>query len=162
MDFNTSTIILDDIYSIILFVLLMAYFFVCLYLHYSKEDLPSHILQQILMDTQDENIMTEKQLEEELKWLEQIRNVSSKIILELDDLQSKKDNKEEIDITKYKIAKFGEKRYAMLRDCDLSEDVDLYAISDYLGSKDFKIVSIEPVGKFNKDTKKVKIWSCKC
>jgi hypothetical protein len=67
------------------------------------------------------------------------------------------DQDQEIDITKYKIAKFGESRYAMLRDADMSGDVDIYDISDYVGPKNFKIVSFKPVGKFNKDTKKVKL-----
>ena len=64
----------------------------------------------------------------------------------------------EIDITKYKIAKFGEKRYAMLRDSDLSGDVDLCEICDYVGPTDYKIVSINSVGIFNKETKKVKLF----
>jgi hypothetical protein len=64
---------------------------------------------------------------------------------------------EEIDITKYRIAKFGDTRYAMLRDADMTEDVDLYAIEDYVGPKDFKITSLKPVGKFNNTTKKVKM-----
>jgi hypothetical protein len=64
---------------------------------------------------------------------------------------------EEIDITKYRIAKFGDTRYAMLRDADMTEDVDLYAIEDYVRPKDFKITSLKPVGKFNNTTKKVKM-----
>lgn len=68
-------------------------------------------------------------------------------------------DEDEIDIAKYKIAKFGEKRYAMLRDSDLSGDVDLYAISDYVGPTDYKIVSLKSVGKFNPTTKKVKLIS---
>ena len=66
---------------------------------------------------------------------------------------------EEIDITKYRIAKFGDTRYAMSRDADMTEDVDLYAIEDFVGPKDFKITSLKPVGKFNNATKKVKIIS---
>jgi isoleucyl-tRNA synthetase len=92
MGSNTSTNILDGLSSIvlifrceqILFASLMSYFLVCLYLHYPKEESPSNILQQISMDTQDEIIMKEEELKEELKWLEQIRNVSGKIILELE------------------------------------------------------------------------------
>lgn len=86
---STITCETDDISSIIQFVSLMSYFFVCLYLYYPKEDTPSNILQQISMDTQDKNIMIEQEFEEELKWLEQIRNVSGKIILELGELQYK-------------------------------------------------------------------------
>jgi hypothetical protein len=47
----------------------------------------------------------------------------------------------------------------MLRDSDLSGDVDLYAISDYVGPTDYKIVSLNSIGKFNKDTKKVKLFN---
>jgi hypothetical protein len=64
---------------------------------------------------------------------------------------------EEIDINKYRIAKFGDTRYAMLRDADMNADVDLYAIEDFVGPKDFKITSLKPVGKFNNTTKKVKM-----
>ena len=45
----------------------------------------------------------------------------------------------------------------MLRDSDLSGDVDLYAISDYVGPTNYKIVSLKSVGKFNPTTKKVKL-----
>ena len=67
------------------------------------------------------------------------------------------EDEEEIDINKYKSAKFGESRYAMLKEADMSEDVDLYAITDFVGPKDFKIVSTKPVGKFNPATRKVKL-----
>lgn len=67
------------------------------------------------------------------------------------------EDEEEIDITEYKTAKFGESRYAMLKEADMSEDVDLYAIKEYVGPKDFKIVSTKPVAKFNPTTKKVKL-----
>jgi isoleucyl-tRNA synthetase len=236
MGSNTSTNILDGLSFIvlifrceqILFASLMSYFLVCLYLHYPKEESPSNILQQISMDTQDEIIMKEEELKEELKWLEQIRNVSGKIILELEtnddvinwnkrvnensvkeeeeeelkeelkwleqirnvsgdmiveleklqqtyECESESDDDEddkpepvkkpdhehvindEIDITKFKIAKFGDTRYAMMRDAVMSGDIDLYAITDYVNTKVFKIVSLKPVGKFNIDTKKVKL-----
>jgi len=68
------------------------------------------------------------------------------------------EEEEEIDITNYKIANFGEERYAMLKDADLNQDVDLYSIKDYVGPKKFKIVNLQPVGKFNNNKKKVKIF----
>ncbi len=69
------------------------------------------------------------------------------------------DDDEEIDITKYRIAKFGgDTRYAIAKDADMENDVDLYAITDYVGPKDFKIVSLKSVGAFNSNTKKIK-WN---
>ena len=68
------------------------------------------------------------------------------------------DEDEEIDIINYKVAKLGDARYAMLKDADLSGDVEIYAIKDYEGPKKFKIVSLKAVGKFNSNTKKVMMY----
>lgn len=107
----------------------------------------------------DETIVKEKEFKEELEWLEQIRSVAVNVILKLEDLDPHPhdDNEDEIDITNYRIVKFGERRYAILRDADMNTDVNIYEISNYVGPKDFKIVSINPIGKFNNKIKKVKL-----
>jgi hypothetical protein len=244
MGSNTSTIISNET---ILFISL-----IYLYLHYSKKNSPSMILKQISIDMQDENIMKEEELKEELKWLEQVRNVSSKIISELkllEDINYKQpptesnaeenvddknitkeeelkeelewleqirnvsgkiileleydedndivydedddddeedtvpfavdededDNKaviepepkkqekkleEEIDITKYKAIIIGDneyhkQRYGFLKTDNMYTMFKIYKVANYVGPKNFKIVSSKPIGTY--DPKKNKL-----
>ena len=185
MGSNTSTITCetDDIFSIIQFVSLMSYFFVCLYLHYPKEDTPSNILQQISMDTQDKNIMIEQEFEEELKWLEQIRNVSGKIILELGELQYKnndykdtednEDTQDTEDINEiqnmsetFVIIKIGNTRYAMKKTDKVKfiekvydEWLNLYIIQDGSGGKLVlmsRYDTLNPTKVFNPMTREIR------
>ena len=61
---------------------------------------------------------------------------------------------DEIDITLFKIAKLGGTRYAISRNADMNEFVELYEV-DFVSNTEWKIVSLKAVGKFNFNTKKI-------
>jgi hypothetical protein len=65
-------------------------------------------------------------------------------------------NDDEIDITLFKTVNLGGTKYAILKDADMNEDVDIYDITDYVSKTEFKIVSLKPVGIFNNNARKVK------
>lgn len=59
----------------------------------------------------------------------------------------------------YKIVQLGTTMYAILKDVDISRDIDidLYEITNYVGPKDFKIINNIPVAKFNMQSRKLKL-----
>lgn len=63
------------------------------------------------------------------------------------------------DYKDYKISKIGDKKYAALRNADLTKNVDLYELESYENSKLFQVKNKNsPIGYFNMNTKKVKIF----
>jgi hypothetical protein len=58
---------------------------------------------------------------------------------------------------RYRTVKLGATLYAILKDADMSRDIDLYEITNYVGPKDFKIINNIPVGKLIMPSRKVKL-----
>ena len=63
---------------------------------------------------------------------------------------------DEIDITLFKTAKLGGIMYAISRNADMNENVELYEVKDFVSKTEWKIVSLKAVGTFNFNTKKIK------
>jgi len=77
-------------------------------------------------------------------------------------LQNMETVEENINIEPYKTVSLGrdenKKRYAVLKKDASNEKFDVYEISDYVGSRDFKVVSNKPIGEFNTTTRVLDLY----
>lgn len=61
------------------------------------------------------------------------------------------------DRDRFKIAKFKDKRYAFLKDADMTQPIEIYALEEYNSPARFIVDKTEPVGIFDVEKKKVRI-----
>lgn len=65
------------------------------------------------------------------------------------------------DRDRFKIAKFGDKRYAFLKDADRTQPIEIYALEEYNSPARFIVDKTKPVGIFDIEKKKVGIYKKK-